>query len=719
MLVALAGACTVCWSQEPTQATPQVIVSGSQADSIARRDFVAGKIIIGRTRIENSGVRTVAELLKREPAVTVGSDGRIGLLNMAGYTQILIDGQPPLGSQDISALDLARVEKIEIVKSSVAEFGPFGIAGTINIVTRMTARKTETEASGSLSSTAGRVSSSLALSHHQSAPNSSLRTLFSISAVHSDVSNESAAAQSRILPSGGQADQSIATSRGTSRSDSVIASSNFTWQLDSEETVILSPELYVGKEPTAQIELRNWIDGRTLIANQRSHSTLRMMSLPLKWMVKPSKKSRFELSVKSNQINGDDLQDRAEIWPHSSPASRLLKQRRTGHVNLIDLTYKISLAGGHNIKTGANLNHLNQKNEYEYWLNGETDFALTQLGARRDAVSVKKGLFLQDEWRFSEGTAFNAGISGSDRTLEVQDGGYRGKTHFRLWSPSFHVSKKIDDDEKRQFRLSLARSFKAPENEQFTLRPEIHPLAPCPSSQLCGANSIDTADTTGNPSLLPEKSLGLNLSYEHGIGSDSQITVELYTRRIEGKFGTNITLENVTWSTAPRYVARPANLGNARSTGLDLEIDLSLRDLWDDAEKITVRGSVGLAKSAVDSVPGPDNRLDKQSPWTAKAGATYSLRHLPLKLDLDANWSPSTWVRSSITQRILVARRFDVSASANWSLNSDSRLVFGVSSAFPASGFGTQEYMTDDGLVRIDTVRRKHTGFNVRFETKI
>ncbi|UUZ57282.1 hypothetical protein LP419_25525 [Massilia sp. H-1] len=67
-------------------------------------------------------------MLRREPAVTVSGDGSIGLLNLPGYTQILVDGQAPGPNQAPAVLDLARVERVEIVKTTVAEFGPFGIA---------------------------------------------------------------------------------------------------------------------------------------------------------------------------------------------------------------------------------------------------------------------------------------------------------------------------------------------------------------------------------------------------------------------------------------------------------------------------------------------------------------------------------------------------------------------------------------------------------------
>jgi outer membrane receptor for ferrienterochelin and colicin len=87
-----------------------VIINGSFTDIEARRDFVAGKIIIGRKRIQESGLQNVEDLLKREPVITVGKDGRIGLLGLPGYTQILVDGMPPTTGKDINELDLVRRE---------------------------------------------------------------------------------------------------------------------------------------------------------------------------------------------------------------------------------------------------------------------------------------------------------------------------------------------------------------------------------------------------------------------------------------------------------------------------------------------------------------------------------------------------------------------------------------------------------------------------------
>ena len=129
---------------EITPITQKVIVNGSQTDAEESRDFVAGKIIIGKQRIAESGVQNVGEILRREPAISIGRDGRIGLLGLAGYTQVLVDGAPPHGP-DVFGIDLVHVERIEIIKSTTAVTGPVGIAGTINIVRRKTERKAFTQ----------------------------------------------------------------------------------------------------------------------------------------------------------------------------------------------------------------------------------------------------------------------------------------------------------------------------------------------------------------------------------------------------------------------------------------------------------------------------------------------------------------------------------------------------------------------------------------------
>jgi outer membrane receptor protein involved in Fe transport len=148
----------------------KVVVNGRQTDVEASQDAIAGKIIIGKQRIAESGVQNVGDLLRREPAISIGKDGRMGLLGLPGYTQILVDGLPPQG--DVFAIDLAHVERIEIIKSTTAATGPVGIAGTINIIRRKAERKAFTQASVGVNSAGGRPGANLSWMNNQIAADS-------------------------------------------------------------------------------------------------------------------------------------------------------------------------------------------------------------------------------------------------------------------------------------------------------------------------------------------------------------------------------------------------------------------------------------------------------------------------------------------------------------------------------------------------------------------
>lgn len=703
----------------PPAPPAQVLITGSQTDTQARRDFVAGKIIIGRKRIDDSGARRVDELLKREPAVTVSSDGRIGLLNMPGYTQVLVDGQAPMAGQSPTELDLVHVEKIEIIKSSVAEYGPYGIAGTINIVMRKSARKTETQLSTGARRMGGQTGANLSLSHSQSTAGQPLRLSFDLSGSHTNTPNEGLLRQVRLLQDQAEQAQWQGTVRGTSRASDIMASSNMTWQRGANETISVSPEAFVMRGPGRQDESRRWADGSRLDVQQETTSSLQMFSLPVKWSFKPSTTSQLELRVRAHRSRLDTGTERADAFADAQPVLRHTAQLSEAWANNLDVSYKLKLLAGHDLKMGASLSRSKQQIAYDYRINALPDATLMALGTSGEQTRKQLRVHLQDEWRVSESWALSGGVAGEATALDVTETLYRGATRFHLWSPSLHASKKIGDDDKRQLRFSAARSFRAPSADDFTLRPEINPLSPCPAGGACGANTIDTPDKSGNIGLRPERSLGWNMAYEHGIGNSSQLTLEIFTRQIDDKIGANITLDNVQWSTSPRYVVRPANLGRARSAGINVEMELALRDLSPSAPKVTLRGSAALARSRVSGVPGPDNRLDQQAPWTAKLGASYGLQDVPLKFNLNANWTPALWIRSSLTQRVALARRFDLDANMAWAINKERRLVLGVTTRLPRMAQQINEYLGDSERVRLYTDTKRYAVLSVRFDTAL
>ncbi len=696
---------------------PKVIVVGTQTDTEARRDFIAGTIVIGRKRIEDSGVRNVEQLLKREPAVTV-RDGSISLLNMPGYTQVLVDGQEPQGGRSAVDLDLVHVERIEIIKSSGAQYGPFGMAGTINIITRTTRRTTSTTLStGDEVGGGGEIN--LALSHNQSTAGSPLRYSLEISASREDDLRDSRLRQTLNQNGSAERDHWKAPVSEDSRTTALTASGNVTWQTGSAGLISLSPDIVKTGSEDVHAESRRWENGSTLTARETSDSTIESLSLPLKWTFKPTKKSQLELFAFAYMSRMNTDETRIDAASNTQRDVRFSVQRAKMESKKLDLTYKASVDGGHAIKAGTSYFRGKNDADYDHLINGEQDAALNGLGNSRLSRFEQHRLYLQDEWRISESLAGTLGISGAQNSIDVDEKNHVVGARFRMWSPSLHVAKKVGTDDKRQFRLSLARSFKAQSEQDVTQRPTINPLAPCLDTGICPRNTVDTADTSGNLQLRPERAIGLNVSYEHGIGDDGQLTVEVFTRRIAGKHGSQILLEHVPWAIAQRYVSRPGNLGDARSTGINVEMELALREVVKGAPEVNLRGSVGLARSRVSSLPGPDNHLDKQTPWTAKLGGTYGMKSAPIKFDIDVNWSPGQWTRTSLSERIFIPRNFECDASMIWSVNQDSRLVLGLETKYPGTHRLINEYSANDEVIRLHTSEKKSARLKLQFDTKL
>lgn len=697
--------------------TPQVQVTGVQSDTDARREFVAGKIVIGRKRIEDSGVRKVEDLLKREPSVTVGSDGRIGLLNLPGYTQLLIDGQPPVGKSP-GEMDLVHVERVEIVKSSMAEYGPFGIAGTINIVTRKTSRKTETDVSAGVANTGSRPRADIALSHNVSPAGSPFRYSVQLSADSSNGAGTSSIWQTITLPGQQEREQWRGFLRSEARRPSVSATAGIVWQRSADETVQFSPDVSrIGGRDTDR-EARTWIHGAVDTSLKESRTTLHAFGLPLTWAFKPTRNSQLELRANGNMVRlrvydkrGDEIAGTRHLLDTESDT--------TGRSSSLDLMYKARLANGHDLKLGTTLRRTAYEIDRYYTAHGRALPAFAAVGTSSDSRIRELRLYIQDEWRVNDKTSLNGGLSAQQTRIVILEDLYRGQTRFQLWSPSLHVSRKLGADSTRQLRFSVARSFRAPDSDALTTHPVINSWAPCPAAAACGANTFDTPDRSGNSALRPERALALNASYERGFGDDSQITFEIFSRRFHDKFGMATALDSVPWASVPRYVERQFNVGKAYSSGVNVEMELALRDLLDDAPKLAIRGSAHLARSRVPAVPGPDNVLDKQSPWSAKLGGTYALGKLPLTIDLDASWKPAASVRTSWSERVSRPRYVGLDASAKWKFAQGQNVVISWKSSVPRLPRTRNEYIASDYRLGLYHDTPKPSTIRIQFESSL
>jgi outer membrane receptor for ferrienterochelin and colicin len=719
LAVPLSSALLTAQANDDKAPTPQqVVVNGGKSDVEKSRDFVAGKLIIGKQRIAESGLPTAGELLRREPAISVGKDGRIGMLGLPGYTQVLVDGQPyPQG--DPFAIDLVEIERIEIIKSATAATGPFGIAGTINIIRRKADRKALTTLRAGVTTKAGHPGADIAWSNNQVAADGAFSYNLSLSARYVPMPVSSQYVEAREAP--GVAPQAVfdGTVSGSGDTQTVTVAGDFAWKVGADHKLGFRPNATGFKVPAESQEQRRWENGNSLLVRQRTDASFPVYSLPLRWNWQLDEDSALAVNMSMNHILSSNAVSRLEsgIGVPGHDRSHRRDDQRTNY--FLDVDFNTEVKGGHAITAGAKLVRNEANATYADFIDGAPDLSLAALGHESSIRSDSMRLFAQDDWRIDRTLALNLGLSAEHRNYEIVEGPVRNRTQFNLWSPSVHVAKKIGGNSKRQFRVSLARTFQQPLSDQLLLHPSIDAFAPCPSGGLCGSNTIDTADRSGNPRLLPERALGLNASYTHGVGKSSELALEVYTRDIRNKIGWEIASENVAWANAARYVLRPANLGEARVRGVNLEGRFAGKDIWKAAPDIELHGSLGFARSELSDIPGPDNRIAGQTPWRAKLGGSYSMTAVPLKWGFEANYLPGDWVRGSLNTRAYESNRETLDLNASWKLSAKSRLLINLDNLLHKTNHRIDDYLEASDVLRLSTRSADYARFAIRFETTL
>lgn len=696
----------------------QVIVNGGKSDVEQSRDFVAGKLVIGKRRIVESGLPTVGELLSREPAISAGKDGRIGLLGLPGYTQVLVDGQPyPQG--DPFAIDLVQIERIEIVKSATAASGPFGIAGTINIIHKKADRKAMTTLRAGATTKAGRRGGDLAWSNNQVAAHGPFSYNLNLSAKRVPMPTSSRYAEAREAPGVALQPQFDGVLSGSGDTQTASVSSDFAWKISTGHKLSFSPNITSFKVRTESQEQRRWQTGGALRARQHNDASFPVYSLPLRWNWQIDEDSALTVNLSLNHALSSKAVSRLESGIGVSGQARSHRQDAEITNYFLDLNVDTELKGGHTITAGAKLARNETTTTYADTIDDAPDLGLLALGHDSSIRGDSVRLFAQDEWQIDRTLALNLGLSVEHRDYEIVEGPVRHRTQFNLWSPSLHVAKKIGGNRKRQFRVSLARTFQAPFSDQLLLHPSINAFAPCSSGALCGSNTVDTADSGGNPGLRPERALGLNASYTHGIGADGELSLEFYSRDIQNKIGSEIAFENVAWAGTARYVFRPANLGEATIRGVTLEGRLAAADIWKAAPAMELHGSLGFAYSRLSDMRGPDNHIAGQTPWRAKLGGSYAMTAMPLKWGFETDYQPGDWTRDSRHERIYESKRATLGVNAAWKLDSKSRLLINIDNLLHKTKMRNDDYLEGGDVLRLATRSADYTRFALRFETSL
>jgi iron complex outermembrane receptor protein len=644
------------------------IVGGRASDTEARRQSTASKIVIGREELDRQGDGTLADVLKRLPGVTIGGrPGRGGAIRMRGlgngYTQILVNGERAPAGLSIETLTPEQVERIEILRAPTAETGAQAIAGTINIVLREDVRKRLNSVQLGMSSEDGRPQ--LRGSWTRSDKDGDFSYNTSATLYRRDSSDRSSSDTERLrLADGVTVLQQHEEHTSTSRYTGLHLSGRLQWRLGEGDSLALIPfaMLSAGSShdrSTLQQPIVVSPDATPTsysLSQEDGSSRYHVMRLNGEWKTRLANGSRFELKAGAGQFGSHSDTDRLESGSAGPSPSQQHGDTRENSASTSG-KYTHVLDNEHSIGLGWELEQRQRGDRSSDTRNTTTT---STLGDNLSARVRRSAAWAQDEWNFNPQWSAYAGLrwEGIDTRSDASASAL-GHNRSGVWTPLLHSAWKLDPQGSRQIRASLTRSYRAPRTGDLINRQTL----------ANGSNSATNPDRAGNPDLRPELATGIDLAYEHYLTEGGLMSVSLFHRSLSD------TIRTLTSQGSDgRYLARPENVGDARSSGIELEAKFRAAELLPTQAPLDLRANLSLFRSSMSGVPGPDNRLDSQPRASANLGADYRLRSLPLKLGGGYNWTPAGTVQLSDSERSTSSAKREVDVYALWTFNPNAEL---------------------------------------------
>ncbi len=675
---------------EPSRGQQVEITGGRETDTDLRRQSTAAKIVIGRDEIDKFGDATVGEVLRRLPGVTTpGAPGRGGPPRLrglgGGFTQLLIDGQRIPRGFSLESLTSEQVERIEILRAPTAETGARAIAGTINIVTREGFRRRINDLRLGTAFENGEFSPSLSWTHNDN--RGPLTYNLTAGAFRNqNLSSGSSETTEEDLASGGLVALETATSQTLATRSGLNLSGRLQWQLaGAGDQLMLMPSVFHNDSrarsdftltqtlppPPAQPDYD--------LANAASEGRFTRGRLGVQWRQRLASGARLELDGGVGGWRSHNASTRLEYRTGETTPLRRNDEENDSREDAGNLTLKLTqLVGGgvdggdaagggpgreHQLVAGAEIEGVRRNEERVSLENGVPQLA--EFGDQLQASTLRLAGYVQDEWSLDARWSVHAGLRWEGIQTEGDAGdGSHPVNRSNVWTPLVHLLWKPDPKARDQVRLSLTRSYRSPGSSQLIARPWVNRRFPAD-----GPNEPTHPDSAGNPWLQPELASGLDLAFERYLQGGGLLSANLFVRQLSGVIRNVVTLETVSYSPVPRWVSRPQNVGDASTQGLELEARFRLDQLIDDAARVELRGNLGLYRSSVEGIPGPDNRLDGQSPATLNLGADYRLRSLPLGVGGNFNWVPAYRTQLAADRAATVGRKIVHDAYALWTFS--------------------------------------------------
>lgn len=700
----------------------RVEVTGSASDTEQRRTSTAAKIVIGKEEIERFGDSSVSEVLKRLPGVTTGGrPGRGGDVRMrgmgGGYTQLLINGERMPPGFSLNDLPPDQVERIEVMRAPTAEFGTRAVAGTINVVLKEALKRTLNEVRAGLSSEDGHLAKNASWTRNDKIGEQIAYTL-TLTANRSDrVDDYDVRTRWTDRNTGASLLDQHETGFTQNQRDGLHANGRLQFTLGEGESFVLMPFMVTSQGSSTTRHQLDQTPGSAVVqpyahTASKGDSSFNLLRTNAQWQKRLSDATRLDLRGGVGQSRSENQGLRQE-FDSSQRLTRTVDDQSSTRENSWNLTGKLShqLLSDHSLVAGLEADASERFQSRTTLQNGAP--ILTEFGDDLNASSQRLATYVQDEWNISKQVSAYAGLRWEGIQTRSTSSTYEASNLSSVVTPLFHATWRPSEQSRNQWRTSLTRSYKAATLSDLIARPSLSQRFPT------GSNEIGSPDRAGNPNLRPELATGFELAYEYYLSKGGLMSVNFFYRRISDLMRNVVAQENVSWSTQPRWVSRPQNVGQAVTQGIELEAKFRLDEWVDDAPPIALRSNLSFFNSQVEGVSGPNNRLEGQPAGTANFGADYRLRGLPLSLGASVNYTPSYQTQLSDIQSVSVGAKVVTDVFVLWFINPTAQLRLSANNMLPRDYMSSNSLVNGTQLQQNDSLNNSHVNWGLRLELKL
>jgi len=623
----------------------RVEITGRQTDTELRRRAQTAKQVYGREEMDKFGDTNVADVLQRLPGITMqGNAPRMRGLG-AGYTLVLINGDPAPPGFALDQLDPAQVERIEVSKGPTASQSAQAVAGAINIILKEAPKRSQRDLRLGLGYRYERpsVGGSLTIGEKWGGVSMSLP----VSLFQWRGQNDSTAVRSAPgldgLPSG-------VIQSGDNRFDGY--GYNLTpllnWRLSDDETLTWQSFIQRGWwNNTATLNNRILSGLPALDDDSQNQGGWQNLRSNLQWVNNFSNDDRIE--IKAGVQGSRGTYDNQTLRAGQPQRHAVGDNVETGLTQAGNFTHILNAE--HSLAVGWDLELRRREEKRDITELGVPQIADLE-GQPFSARVERSAAYVQDEWQIAPQWFTYFGLRGERIATRSQGMSVDVNNISTVVTPMWHVNYKLDAAGKDLIRGSITRSYKAPELATLLARPSVNGLF----TDLSKTNTELSPDRAGNPLLLPELATGLDLAYEKYLAGGGLFSVGVFYRQVSDLIRSVSSLQSVSYASAPRWVSQPVNFSRAQTAGLELElkgrIGELLPGLTDPRLPLNLRGSLNFYQSEVAALQGPNNRLDGQQPWSGTFGADYRLTGLPINMGASLAFTPDYPTRQTATQTL-------------------------------------------------------------------